>query len=448
MSNTFAVPKIQSDATASAATFNAPLNYIQTALNTLVQDIGKRSACVQYQVPVATGVAAGDLVYYDSDSAVFKQALGGLSQETGEQGQAIQTKASHVQGLILSINTTEYSAVMLRAGYCSDSIIQFTLGDTASAGLYYLSQSNSGKATKAPGWDVRIPCISYYGNNQFSFMPFVSSYIGQGAPVVRKINSTTLQVSDSNYGQVTVQQKPYVITDTQLEPYAVAFIDRNNNISRTPIVSVLQAGPGISAVYKGFGAWKLSLSSLVGKPVPATDFDLRGTLRVNQGLLTYTVFPKSAQTSMTMLLNVPSSVAATAISSVKVWMTTRGPGGCTYNIALYWLPFAAVNQYIQIPSSFATTSITANGGFTDRLYYKESSEVQADIKTQGVIAAVVSTSGNTQDCYIHQAGFVFNTQDESNSSNASNASDAGGLTRQDVLAILAQYFRYNPTYTD
>ena len=48
----------------------------------------------------------------------------------------------------------------------------------------------------------------------------------------------------------------------------------------------------MTAVYKGLGVWKLALSSLVGKPVPATDFDLRGTLRVNEGLLTYTVFPK------------------------------------------------------------------------------------------------------------------------------------------------------------
>ena len=98
---------------------------------------------------------------------------------------------------------------MLRSGYCSDPVIINTLGAAATAGLYYLSPATAGKATKLPGWDVRIPCINYYGNGKFSFVPFSSSYVGQGESVVRAVYSSNLDVNTSAYGNVVVNQKPY-----------------------------------------------------------------------------------------------------------------------------------------------------------------------------------------------------------------------------------------------
>ena len=450
MSNTFTVPKIQDTDTASAATLNAPLNYIQSSLNNLAQSTGIRSANIQYAVPVDSTVSVGDLVYFNTSTSKFQKALADiLSNSVGTDGQTIEADSCHVQGFILSINTTQHSAVMLRSGYCSDSHIVDTLGVGAQAGLYYLSPQTAGKATKLPGWDVRIPCINYYGNGKFAFMPFNSSYVGQGQPVIRRVLSNNLTVTTGNYGSVVIDQNPYSGSDVQLSATAISAITSTNQTTKTPVVSALKAGPGMTAAYQGYVVWKLSLSSLVGKPVPATDFDLRGTLRVNEGLLTYTVFPKNAQTSMTMMLNVPSSASSTAISSVKVWMTTRGPGGCTYNISLYWLPFSDVGQATAIPSSFATSSVTTSGTLTDRLYYLQSQVVQTSITTQGAIVAVITTSGNASDCYVHQAGFVFDTQTASDSlSGSESSSTGGGLTRQDVMDILAEVLKYNPTYTE
>jgi len=93
---TFTIPKISSGP-ASAATFNAPLEYIEDALNDLdtsIHGLNNKSAVLQWQAPVASDVSVGDLVY--SDGGVFKKALAALSSQTGANGQAIEAASCHV----------------------------------------------------------------------------------------------------------------------------------------------------------------------------------------------------------------------------------------------------------------------------------------------------------------------------------------------------------------
>lgn len=56
----------------------------------------------------------------------------------------------------------------MRSGYYESAAITATIGTGAEAGIYYLSPTNAGKATKTPGWNLRQPCLSYYGDGKFS----------------------------------------------------------------------------------------------------------------------------------------------------------------------------------------------------------------------------------------------------------------------------------------
>lgn len=174
MAQTFTVPKIAQNSAASPQTLNAPLNYIQDALNKLeaqLNTISNKSAVIQWEAPVNTAdVSIGDLVYYNTETQRFQKAKAALAVQYGQQGQSVQAPSSRVQGIVLSIKVTDNSAVLLKSGYYQSDIILNTVGTGAKAGIYFLSPTNAGKATLQPGWNMRQPCISYYGDGKFSML--------------------------------------------------------------------------------------------------------------------------------------------------------------------------------------------------------------------------------------------------------------------------------------
>lgn len=168
---TYNIPRIQ-EGPATLDNLNAPINVLQKAVNDLsyrLDTLSNKSAIIQWQAPIdIQQVSVGDLVYFDVQSSLFRRAKASLLGKTGSQGQSVQSPSSRVQGLIISIQRTDKSAVLLRNGYYQDTVIQATLGNGALPGQYFLSPDNPGKATLDPGWNLRQPCISYYGDGKFS----------------------------------------------------------------------------------------------------------------------------------------------------------------------------------------------------------------------------------------------------------------------------------------
>lgn len=168
---TYNIPRVE-EGPATLQNLNAPIQAIQSVVNQLsskIDTIANKSAIIQWQAPVdLSQVSVGDLVYFDSDNSLFRPAVAALLSDPGEQGQSIEAPSSRVQGLIISLKTSDNSAVLLRNGYYEDPVIEATLGNAASAGQYFLSPTNPGKAVKDPGWNMRQPCISYYGDGKFS----------------------------------------------------------------------------------------------------------------------------------------------------------------------------------------------------------------------------------------------------------------------------------------
>ena len=154
MAQTFNVPKI-TNGPATAATFNTPLQYIEDALNQIQSDAAStQEALLQYQVPVAASVTAGDLVFYSTDNGRYQKAF--IDTFSNSQGQLMEAASCRVQGLILSKNATENSATMIRGGYFKTSVVTSAIGVGAQPGTYYLS-STPGKATLTPGVERKNP---------------------------------------------------------------------------------------------------------------------------------------------------------------------------------------------------------------------------------------------------------------------------------------------------
>ena len=434
MSQTFNVPKI-TNGPATADTLNVPLNYIEDALNQLQSDaVNTQQALLQYQVPVGASVTAGDLVFYNTSTSCYQKAF--TDTFSNSQGQLMQAASCHVQGLILSKSATENSAVMLRGGYFEDSVITSAIGVGAQPGTYYLS-STPGKATLTPGWSVRIPVISYYGDGKFSMLSTGVSHVGHPDASIKNIESTTLTVTKTG-DTVEIQQSPYTLQTPQFKPYAITGIS-NGQLAVTPVASAVKGGAGIQVSFDSeTGKYTVSQDSLINKPLPASDFTLNGVQRVADNLLTYSVFPQGTQASMTMVLPVNFSQTTSFTGKVQIWLTAKGPGSGTFNAELYWLPYnkSFAQQHINLGTLQMVDGNTSN---TALLYAQSSTGIDVQLDTSGVIIArLTPSSAPNQSIYVYQAGFKFALEVVSDSLSTTP------IDQDIILAVMQKYLSFNP----
>lgn len=165
----------------SEDTLNAPIVYIQKALNAL--QTYQQDSCIVYKnLKLNSDVDKGDIVYYNTEVGCFCKALAALSGEKGIEGQTVQAPSSRVQGVIIDIGQDRSSNTLLKQGFYKDqNIIKDLIADEAKeAGIYYLSSKHAGKVQLEPGWTMRQPCISYYGSGLFSV---ITTYIAHDAHI-------------------------------------------------------------------------------------------------------------------------------------------------------------------------------------------------------------------------------------------------------------------------
>ena len=97
---------------------------------------------------------------------------------------------------------------------------------------------------------------------------------------------------------------------------------------------------------------------------------MNGTQRVATDILTYTVFPRDATTSFIMTLPVQYS-QVNANATVRVWVTSRGPGSGRLTATVYWMPIDTTGAtYPTIPGMLlGTTTVTLSNTSTTTLGY-------------------------------------------------------------------------------
>lgn len=403
--NSYQVPKIE-NGPANADTFNAPLTYIEDALNQLsnkVQNNVNKQAVLQWQAPVASDVSAGDLVYWDTEEGEFKKALANTTIDLN--GKRIRTQSSLVQGLVLSVSQTQESAVLLKYGYyVSGSIIQAVLGVGAISGLYYLSSQTAGKAILNPTGNLKIPCINYYGNGRFTVLPVdLGVQTLESDSIVRDIYSQTLQVNKQLSGIVNIElpQK----TEIEIDPTSKVVADiSNSSIYYTKVVNKLTAGSGIDVQDLSDSGWRI-MASVQDHYLPAQDVFLNGTQLASDGIYTSIVFPGSAISPKVVIQKCLPYYSSDKpfTGSLQVWAYCNdGSGSCSINVK--WISFPNSVQQDLTSSDSSTSDLgTCSINMSSALCLSNKIENVA-LSSQGMLVAVITSEANN-DIYCNKFGF-------------------------------------------
>lgn len=220
----------------------------------------------------------------------------------------------------------------------------------------------------------------------FAFQPDAVWYKGSSAPssgqvvafnvypfaygdsVVRTIRSSTLNVESLN-GTYAVDLPSYTKNNIVGSTTAIANI-QGKTMDITPVVSRLYGGLGMNVQHLGYGIYQISSQEQDGANVAAADMRMNGTQRVADGLLTYTVFPKSATTSFVISTPV-DFVSENLKATTKVWFTTRGPGSGRVNVSVYWIPVDTSGAtYTTIPGTLiGSLTVVFSNTSTSQLAY-------------------------------------------------------------------------------
>ena len=199
---------------------------------------------------------------------------------------------------------------------------------------------------------------------------------------------------------------------------------------------------GINVQKLGLGIYQISSAQHDGASIAASDMRMNGTQRVADGLLTYTVFPKSATTSF--IISTPVTYSGQNLKGqTKIWFTTRGPGSGRVNISVYWIPVdTSGTEYTTIPGiHIGDTSAVFSNTSTSMLAYTETDYIgNFDLSTHGTLLAKVQAVTPGNDMYVYQTGFkttaVTQVQEDDTSDSVS----------QDILDQIAKVLTYNANY--
>ena len=198
----FKVPKFtQGNSTIQG--LNVPLEYIEDALNQIISHKGD-TTLLMHDIATATDVSVGDVVYFNATTGLFQKAIAALADMPGIEGQSIQAQSSKVQGILIGENP---NILFLGGSYKNTAVVSALLGTNPQPGIYYLSPTIPGKVTKQPGWSLRQPCISYFGNDQISF---ISHYLAHDSH-----HHFSYVVPAGTAG--TAGRVQYTVTDTEVK---------------------------------------------------------------------------------------------------------------------------------------------------------------------------------------------------------------------------------------
>ena len=199
---------------------------------------------------------------------------------------------------------------------------------------------------------------------------------------------------------------------------------------------------GIKVQKLGLGIYQISSAQHDGANIAASDMRMNGTQRVADGLLTYTVFPRSATTSF--IISTPVTYSGQNLKGqTKIWFTTRGPGSGRVNISVYWIPVdTSGTEYTTIPGiHIGDTNAVFSNTSTSMLAYTQTDYIgNFDLSTHGTLLAKVQAVAPGSDMYVYQTGFkttaVAQVQED----------DTSDAVSQDILDQLAKVLTYNANY--
>ena len=269
--------------------------------------------------------------------------------------------------------------------------------------VFYKGQLASGdkfKIGRSTVWysGTGVPDDAVYVFNVFPF--------AYGDSVVRSIGTSTLKLSASR-GAVHIDMPAYTRAALAKSATAVSNITQST-LQITPVVSKLTSGAGIYSAHVGSGQYVIASSKDLNTPLKAQQMYMNGAQRVATSLLSYTVFPKGIDSSITMSLPIQNSTAIPL--KVHVWAQAKTESVGAFTVSFYFIPLTQ-QSVVPIPTSPMYNPVVLSTGQTSAsglLYCQvpvSGVQTTSDVSTSGTLIAKLQINRPAQDVYIYQTGF-------------------------------------------
>ena len=248
----------------------------------------------------------------------------------------------------------------------------------------------------------------------FNHFPF--AYNSSVVRSIQSSNENMLRVTDAN-GVVMLTPYDFIAGDSAPAQLAVSSIVEGK-VSYTPVVSGINAGPGMAVSRNINGITTVSLKTLVGDQIDAYSIQHNGTTLITDGVIQYITFPQGRSSEFVMFLpvtDVPEGVTLQAYA----WGTMKD-SSATLNVTGYFIPQPTADNPTTVPNTTDLTNTVslAFSGTTDMLSYSEVALTGFTVTQPGMLVARVRTQGTASANYkLLRVGFKLAVA-ESNSSSA------------------------------
>lgn len=399
------IPRISDSDPANAATFNAPLSAVESALNALdrtISSITDKDSVLISDVPVHESALVGDFVYFSENDRAFRPALSTLLNEVGPTGYLKESPNARVVGMVVHKNSVNIGSILVAGKYTSKDCVNNCIGSNPELGIYYLSDSIAGKVSRTAGSGLIQPVLVYIGDDTFQVGPMYQSHIPGNQSALRGIVSEyPTMLLETKDGIVTVKESPKTIREISSSPSAIVGIE-GTAIIKSPMVSSI-SGVGLDVRTDDKGNCVIYSDTTGGEYIPASEYNLNGSKRVSDNIYTYIVFPR-ADSSVTISKDVRISGSNMDNDlSVKVWVDFVGSG--TLSVSIISIPSLNTGDTTDLPTEASMHNLpdivsNAGVGTISRLATAEGLPVSSNI---GTLIAKVTCK---QPAKILKAGFM------------------------------------------
>lgn len=246
-------------------------------------------------------------------------------------------------------------------------------------------------ATQLPSPDTKLVLMNHYP-------------LAYGAPVVRDVVSKSAHLETQKKGGVVqVSAVPYVYkedTGTGLAVYDVT----DAEIVRHPVINKIVAGIGINAYTKS-GTVTITNTALDSIYADATMINLNGAVHIEQGGLTFIVFPAGRQTAVNMYYPV-NYVQDTAKATVWLQYSTQTAAQASISLSYIQLPDNTDIQ-VEIPQPWQLQALQLTSVNPGKLKLAQTEPIR--ISKPGYLCASIKTAP-TSNIKLLRQGFRVTTE--------------------------------------
>lgn len=397
------IPRIKNTDKANADTFNTPLNAVEQALNNInsaLLEVSNKSALIAYNVPASDDCFVGALVRFDPASGVFVPAVAIANLSAMHDGKYINAPEASVIGMIIRITSSGIADILIQGQYSSHECVYNCLEDK-TPGIYFLSNTNKGKASTDHNGIVVQPVLLYLGGSDIFLnithqMP--SQYQGS---VVRgaTTSSESLTVSVSDNGVLDIGTHDPISTGIELSQTAISSIN-GNRYTTTPIISSVSGVGGVSVTTNNLGEAFIGLSSELGHNIQASEYNLNGTKRVSDDIYTYIVFPSGKSSSVTISrhIDVSCEMAATP------WVHVISGDAITFTTMSYFVPDPDKTIGVSPTDIRGVSSDIPVGASGSNIILGESSD-PVSVVSSGTLISRITINAPSVDIKLLRAGY-------------------------------------------